>query len=109
MPCNWLTGNFKVIATLRVSTSLVAAKLMLPQATGIEPGLGEWVGFGGTLDSGAIVELIRYSESPNPQDFELRVDAHIDKESASTVLHEVVDTLGIAGEEITWRLSSSDA
>ena len=95
----WPSGRPKVIALLEVKDAWVVEAFGAPLLADFEDGLGPWVGSGGKLGSGAMVELVRY-ECGNPGLFELRVD--FDAEARQT-LSEFMTTTSLEMHAIKWR------
>jgi hypothetical protein len=95
---HWRTDS-REIALRDVGSDALAEAIGAPLARGIERGLGTWEGCGFVLPSGRDAELIRYSQSPRPQEFVLRIDRSDD---ANAALVEVLAALKLSSSCVTW-------
>jgi hypothetical protein len=97
----WPSGQFKVAAELDVEDRWVSELVGLPLMSDFEDGLGPWVGTGGRLPSGAMVELVRYTLAClGPRPFQLRCDFGGD---ARRILAEFMEVTKLDGTAVTWR------
>ena len=94
----WPSGDYVSIAIVPLSEATLASLLGARPNYGTETGLGEWVAFGGELNSVA-VELIRYKHSPGPGGFELRVDSSA---NAGEVLGEFMRLARLQYSDLPW-------
>jgi len=96
----WPSGRSKIAALLKVEDAWVATLVGIPLMSDSEDGLGPWVGTGGRLPSGTMVELIRYTPAAlGPQPFELRCDWDAD---ARQVLAEFASVTNLDKAAVTW-------
>ena len=96
----WPSGRSKVVALLEVEDAWVAETFGAPLLSDFEDGLGPWVGSGGRLRSGAMVELVRYEHGYDGRVFELRVDHEAD---AGATLSEFISAASLEADAIKWR------
>lgn len=82
-----------VIAGLKVDENWVSTAFGQSLLSGDESGLGPWVGAGGILPFGEMVELVRYSLAPAGPGFQLRIDS---KSSRQSVREEFVRETGLS-------------
>jgi hypothetical protein len=96
---SWPSGYCEVAALIAVEDAWVAQVFGHPLISGVEDGVGEWVGSGGKLRSGAMVELVRY-EFEKHQQFQLRFDG---KANIQATLAEFMEATGLPADSICWR------
>lgn len=94
----WPSGNFAEIAMIDVSCDDVIKLVSRDLFEGIEEGMGPWKAIGLRLDSGGVIELIRY-EYDSDQAFTLRADAN---SNFSEVLEDTLDLLGKGIDSLQW-------
>jgi hypothetical protein len=73
---HWPSGQHAVIAMLDISDDRASAAFRQALTSGIEAGLGPWIGAGGKLPSGVMVEIVKYEHSIYSNLFELRADSN---------------------------------
>lgn len=95
----WPETDYVSAALIPIAPRRLAELVGGPLVDGIEDGLGSWEAIGLRLESGVLVELIRYQSKPEPQGFVLRIagDANI-----SAALTEVIAVLGMSRDSLTW-------
>ena len=96
----WPSGRSKVIALLDVDDAWVEGTVGVPLIADFEDGLGDWVGAGGKLESGAPVELVKYKLNPSGPLFELRTDHDADAQQS---LADFVAATRLDPAKIRWR------
>src|SRR5687768_15687244 len=96
----WPSGRSTVVALLEVEDAWVAQTFGAPLLSGFEDGLGPWVGSGGRMRSGAMVELVRYEHGNEGRVFELRVDHEADPRAT---LSEFMSAASLETNAIKWR------
>jgi hypothetical protein len=94
----WPSGRFNEIACIDIKESELAEALDSPLSSGIEEGLGDWVAAGLRLQSGAMVELIKY-KSISDVGFIVRVDYD---SNGDGVLEAVLKIIGKYSIDVTW-------
>jgi hypothetical protein len=94
---HWRTDS-REIALLEVGSDALAEAIGAPLARGIERGLGTWEGCGFALPSGRDAELIRYRQSPRPQEFVFCIGRSDD---ANAALVEVLALLKLSSSCVT--------
>jgi hypothetical protein len=95
---SWPSGIYQVIAELTVDESWISTVFQQSLVEGHEDGLGPWVGAGGMLPSGELVEVVKYLWQPGVPSFQLRIDEQSSRDKA---IKEFVRETGIPLTEIT--------
>ncbi len=103
---HWPSGQHAVIAMLDISDDRASAAFRQALTSGEEPGLGPWIGAGGVLPSGAMVEIVKYQHSMHPSFFELRSDGDASSNAALVefVRESSLDESAVINSAPDWRL-----
>src|SRR5688572_29085038 len=94
----WPSGRPKALAQLDVDDAWVVNVAGVPLISGVEDGLGPWVGIGGKLPSGTCVELLRYDLGGPLYQLHTDYDA-----SPRETLEEFLTTTGLEPSAVHWR------
>jgi hypothetical protein len=72
----WPSGSCKVIAYLDVDEEWISRVFGMEPITDWEDGLGTWIGVGGVLPSGELIEVVKYTYSSDASEFgfQFRID-----------------------------------
>jgi len=95
----WPVSDYVSAALIPIASETLSKVVGVPLTRGVESGLGSWEAVGLRLESGALVELIRYEIKEAPSGFEVRVAGDSD---VSVTLHQVLALLNIAPESLVW-------
>lgn len=96
----WPSGDYVDAAQLNLSDAEVEMLTGQKLNEGMEEGLGLWLAVAGTLESGSVIELIKYIESPGPESYVLRLDKWLDSREA---LQAVLSELAIEQNLVLWN------
>jgi hypothetical protein len=88
----WPSGGSQYLGQILVDDDWVSKTFSQSLSSGFESGLGEWVGAGGRLPSGEMIEVVKYKEQESIG-FQLRIDREA---LADTVLSEFIRVSGIS-------------
>ena len=95
----WPSGNCTSAGVVALDASNVDEVARGALSSGIEAGLGAWVGFGVRLPSGRLVELVNYIHSPEPRGFEVRVDSG---DNCREVFAELLRVFTVNPDAVLW-------
>ena len=97
----WPSGGSTDIATVIISNEEVERRTGMSLVSGVESGLGAWVGIGGKMSCGIDVEFIRYTEAPKEinKKFIVRVDM---KTNYREALKAVLVLMQIDSSKLDW-------
>ena len=98
----WPSGDSRSLATLRIADKDLEKFVGQALESGTEDGVGRWRGAGGKLESGTLIELVRYLDSPSPEEYEVRVDAALEQDAYQAVLSELLSALNLGRDNVTW-------
>ncbi|MBX9402281.1 hypothetical protein K4L06_13280 [Lysobacter sp. BMK333-48F3] len=101
----WSSGDYVEIAVLSIEDSQLERALKAALLHGFEAGMGRWAAIGVRLQSGVLVELIRYADVETDR-FALRVDRSAEPAPA---LAEVLAQLGLVEGSVLWVADAAKA
>jgi hypothetical protein len=97
---SWKSGNCREVATIELTDQEIVNATGINIVSGSEEGLGEWLAVGGEISTGDQVEIIRYKDSPNPNDYIIRIDFEA---NINLVVALVFKELGLSLNSVKWQ------
>jgi hypothetical protein len=94
----WPSGNYVEVAVLSVDDQHVSDCFSTSLLSGEEEGMGPWRAIGIRLNSGELIELIKYDYDESGG-FILRTDGNANK---SECLEKVIELLEVDEKNLTW-------
>ena len=101
----WPSGNYTSAAVVALDAAHVEEVAQSSLNSGVEAGLGAWVGVGIRLSSGRPVELVQHLHAPEPRGFEVRVDSG---DNCREVFGEFLRAFNVSPGAVLWVLPACE-
>lgn len=102
----WPSGEYTAAALVALDVAQVELVSRSVLNTGVEAGLGAWVGVGVRLPSGRLVELVQYLRAPEPRGFEVRVDS---ADNCREAFAEFLRAFNVTASAVLWVLPAYES